>query len=718
MRTYSTSILAITLASSFAFQANAQDPLAEPEPAAPEPAAAEPTPAPTPAAEAPAPAPAPAAPTTPPPAQTATPQASPKASSSIEGTAGPSTRSGPKTGEAWTMTYSGYLRAPMRVGIGNDTIPNGTGTNVAPNYNPVGPTSIHYPVVPDDQYGSWQFTGHNRKDWAEMFFTVGNGTASGTLAVQGFQFTDPAWKQNNSQFGIGQGWVEVNSDLGYENVRFNAKAGSFWARYGMAGVYDAGEYDTYLIGRTHTMGGQARLGIDLGGPVLTFEGGFGAHQPNPEMFNRARFTPMGHIHAMFKTETLDMGLHFMHAWADQGVVPLYPNAQPGSNCDGIRYFEGVANAEGRATQCVPDQGLLGHFNDGGVDPRWTTNTPGALGPEYPNGSQTILGIDAKVDLGLAGYLYAGFSQQLLSNALTVSGAIEALHSFGGGEFDNGMVDNYLESPYCDEYGRYQATPAAPPQFAGGPTDLPYAPNESCSQGNGGVSSLMLQYEIGLANFGIFPGAMDLKFKVYGMGNFVQVSDVERRYLDHVIQQGSAWAAANGVAFDENSVRQNGTIKLKGGIDAEFFLNDWISIGTRFDRLQPHSKVAQQTFNILTPRITFRSKLVTHETITLSYSRYFYNARYCRNDAGIFVSPADSPFREIGGTNPVNDPGAGTTALLLQGLPASTFCVQPAPSASIPSGFGATSDNQPAGTRGAPTLLPDENVVKIEAAMWW
>jgi hypothetical protein len=715
MRTHSTSLLALTLATTAAFPAFAQEEpaAAAPTETAPAPEAAPPAPAPAATAvptPAPTPAPAPA------PQSAPVPTASPQASAALEGTAGPSTRSGPKTGDAWTMSYSGYLRAPMRVGIGNATVP-GTTTG-----DPVGASSMHYPVIPDDQYGSWQFTGHNRKDWAEMFFTVGNGTASGTVAIQGFQFTDAAWKQNNSQFGIGQGWVEINSDLGFENIKFNVKAGSFWARYGMAGVYDAGEYDTYLIGRTHTMGGLAKVGIDTGTGVLTFEGGFGAHQPNPEMFNRARFTLMGHAHAMFKTDSLDVGLHGMYAFANQAVVPLYPNVQPGSNCDGINYdANGDPNVDGKATQCVPDQGLLGHFNDGAVNPAYTTNTPGVFGPEYPSGSQTILGIDAKVDFGLAGYLYGGFSQQFLSSALVVSGAIESLHSFGGGEFDNGMVDNYLESPFCEEYGRYEANPVAPAQSTGA-TDLPYAPNESCSQGNGGVSSIMAQYEIGLANFGIFPGAMDLKFKLYGMANFVQVSDVELRYLNHAIEGARNYALTQGQAVDEaaiqNSVRQDGTIKIKGGIDGEFFLNDWISIGTRFDRVQPHSKVSQQSFSILSPRVTFRSKLVTHETITLSYSRYFYAARYCRDANGTFVSPADSPFREIGGTNAANDPGSGGITPTLQGLPASAFCVQPAPSAMIPSGFGATPDNQPSGTRGAPTLLPDENVIKLEAAMWW
>ncbi|OQX66394.1 MAG: hypothetical protein B6A08_20715, partial [Sorangiineae bacterium NIC37A_2] len=62
-----------------------------------------------------------------------------------------------------------------------------------------------------------------------------------------------------------------------------------------------------------------------------------ALQPNPEMFNRARFTPMAHIHAFYKNVAMELGLHAMYAWADQGVVPLYPNVQPGSNCEGINY---------------------------------------------------------------------------------------------------------------------------------------------------------------------------------------------------------------------------------------------------------------------------------------------------------------------------------------------------------------------------------------------
>src|SRR5690606_20283424 len=102
---------------------------------------------------------------------------------------------------------------------------------------------------------------------------------------------------------------------------------------------------------------------------------------------------------------------------------------------------------------------------GGVD-----GQNGVFGPEYPNGTQTIVGLDARIDLGLLGYLYAGYSHQFLKNALIVDNAIESIHSFGGGMYTLGVTDNYLESPYCDDS----------------------APNESCSNGTGNVGTIMAQ----------------------------------------------------------------------------------------------------------------------------------------------------------------------------------------------------------------------------------
>ncbi len=612
------------------------------------------------------------------------------------------TRSGPKDDANWAFSYSGYFRAPMRLGFGTNggpqhireagaaNNPDGQVVEHDVDGNPTGrllpkKTSIHYPVIPDDQYASWQFTGHNRKDWAEMFFSVGNGTVSGTLAIQAFQFTDASWKENIAQFGIGQGWVEVNHDLGFENVNFNVKVGSHWARYGMAGVYDAGEYDTYLIGRTHTLGGTARVDIGLPAFDIAVEGGFGAKQPDPEMFNRARFTTLAHGHFFLNFPEFKFGIHAMHSWSAQEVVPTYPGYLPGSG--GCKEVVGTNGESTAGAQCSihDDQGSRPDGTELAGGPGGISGQMSVWGPEYPHGSQTILGLDGKLDFGLLGYLYAGYSYQILSNALVVDNAVESIHSLGAGNFSLGVVDNYLESPFC----------------------TPDAPNESCSNGDGGVGTALIQYELGLANFGILPGNMDLKAKLYGMFNHISVGDVEVERLT------ALYGVDNGTrGYTIDDLRQDGTTKLKFGADLEFFPLDFMSAGLRFDRLNPtsNSLLRNQGFAILSPRITFRTKMVTHEQISLQYSRYFYDKRMCQDSTGFVSSPADDPFRpgSIYGGNDADN----------SGLPLRLSCTQPSPSPPPPSGFGQHSNGQEPGNRGAPTLLPDENVIKLEASMWW
>ncbi len=45
-------------------------------------------------------------------------------------------------------------------------------------------------------------------------------------------------------------------------------------------------------------------------------------------------------------------------------------------------------------------------------------------------------------------------------------------------------------------------------------------------------------------------------------------------------------------------------------------------------VQPNSKIPEQSFGILSPRIVFRTAFVTHEEISFQYSRYMYNQRAC------------------------------------------------------------------------------------------
>jgi hypothetical protein len=65
--------------------------------------------------------------------------------------------------ENWHFGYNGFFRAPMRFGLGSRTSLPGQSS-----------MTMHSPLVPDDQYLSWQHTSHSNKDWAELFFSYGN----------------------------------------------------------------------------------------------------------------------------------------------------------------------------------------------------------------------------------------------------------------------------------------------------------------------------------------------------------------------------------------------------------------------------------------------------------------------------------------------------------------------------------------------------------------
>ncbi|NLE85871.1 MAG: hypothetical protein GX607_05685, partial [Myxococcales bacterium] len=206
-------------------------------------------------------------------------------------------------------------------------------------------------------------------------------------------------------------------------------------------------------------------------------------------------------------------------------------------------------------------------------------------------------------------------------------------------------------------------------------------------------------ELSLSNFDVFEGNQDLRFKLYGMLNMISVDQREKQFLQPV---------ADAAGVDVNDITQDGTRKVKFGLDTEFFATDWLSAGLRADRLQPHSKVPEHSFTVISPRLTFRSAMVTREQITIQYSRYLYDQRECLDGNGNIASPADNPFRS----------GSNWDAAAVNGLPARVYCVRPPAAAVTPDGFGAHTDNQLAGNRGSSTLRPDVNVIKIEASMWW
>ncbi len=470
-----------------------------------------------------------------------------------------------KSGGDWGFDFHGYLRAPMRIGLGEREDPADGQSE----------RTMHYPVIPDDQYLSYQYTQHNPRDWAELYFSYGNEVATGTVSIQGFNFTDAAWKENNAQFGIAQGFVTLTPKLKPKNVRLLWKIGSFDNRYGAAGRYDAGELDTYVFGRTHAIGEAGEVEFLLKDFTLSFEHGIGTSRPDPRVFNTARFTFLHHGHiGLSYRDDIEIGGHYLQALARE------------EDRDG----------------------------DANVDAR--------------DGAMTVVGPDVRVDWGKFGYLYGGFSYIKATSAGVVGPAIEVIHSRGGGQFTFGIVDNYLNGP------------------------------TRASDGNGEIYSFSGQYEQSVR----------------------RVLEGDRYYGEGMDFGVKLYTMVNRVASDDPDI--DGLLKFKYGINAIYSALPWFGVGVRYDRVQPNSRIPEQSFAAVSPRLIFRTAWLTREEITVQYSRYTYNERIC---------------------NPEGD---------------QQLCVQPPSAAVPPEGFGSTPGNQDAGNRGAPTRIPDQDVFMVRATFWW
>jgi hypothetical protein len=470
----------------------------------------------------------------------------------IEPSASPVVVSGPAaaTSDEWKFEYHGFFRAPMRIGMAKR---NGAGT---------GQSSIvlHNPRVPDDQYLSWLFTRNQERDWAEMFFSYGNSRVTGTASIQGFNFTDAAWNEPDTQFGIAQGFVTWTPPLPLPNARLQWKVGAFTERYGMSGKYDAGKYDTYLFGRTHAMGERLRGEYELGDLTLKLEHGLGTRQPHPLVTPKNGLTLLHHLHAgVAHRKLIRAEAHYLTAWSQDDYAT----------------------------------------------------------PMQPDGRLTVMGVDVRAEAGMFGELYVGYANVNARHATSVGPVIETVHAYGGGGFGLGVTDNYL-----------------------GPM----------SNGNGSVNTILFQYDYSIGNLlrnlqepgTEFAGdGPDITLSFFGMYN---------------------WITSDDRAYD-------GMKKLKFGGEGIYTPLSWLGVGARFDRLLPDTNDSSQGFSILSPKILFHSQFLTHELITLQYSKYFYGQAY---------------FRE---TRPATAVPSGPVT---------------------PYGYGAPGITGP----------PDENVFKIQATMWW
>lgn len=458
--------------------------------------------------------------------------------------------------DEWKFGFHGYMRAPMRIGIGErENAKQGQAV-----------TTLSTPRIPTDQYLDWQYTQSAPRSTAELFFSYGNNWARGVVSIQAFRFSDSAWIDPESQSGITLGWVELTPDLSdiVEDLRMIAKVGSFWGRYGGAGQYDAGAYETYVIGRSHMVGESVRLEYDYDDFVWFFEEGFGTKQPNPSPFHNTKFTLLARAHAGFTWDQfLSVGLHYMHAWTQE----------QDHECSSERE-EVLANntPELLATFASAPVGACKHETILVNIP--TANGTGQYRADTPDGSLQVIGADIVLNTAMAGRLFIGGSHIIADKAVTVAPVIEVIHAYGGGFFKSGITHQYLNERMNWD-------------------------NPMIADGDGSVSTLSFQWDLSIASLIDLPQQLDLQS--FAMFNYVNSED------------------------DPNL---SGVTKLKYGADLLWGPLSWFGVGFRFDRLQPRSNVPEQSFTVLAPRLVFRSDFATHEEITIGYAKYFYAQREC------------------------------------------------------------------------------------------
>jgi hypothetical protein len=265
--------------------------------------------------------------------------------------------------------FHGYFRAPLRMSIDRRASPK-MGDSA---YN------LRTPFLVDDDYfnSGFAYTRLQEKDWSELYLSVGNEHMTGVVALMGSLYSDWAKPIINNQWGIAQAYLRFQWGAEGPRSRFNVavKGGAFWDRFGWLP-----HYDTYLFGRTHQLGAQARVEAGTHNLTLWLTNGVGAH-----------------------LEDLDSG---------EGLTLLNYVAV------GLRWRQMLEGGFYFLDSLTHDQRQLKNLSD--ADMR-------------------VYGFDLRLDWQRIGsHVYAGFSKVAATQAYSLAPAIEVMHAYGG----RGLTENY------------------------------------------------------------------------------------------------------------------------------------------------------------------------------------------------------------------------------------------------------------------------------------
>jgi hypothetical protein len=83
--------------------------------------------------------------------------------------------------------------------------------------------------------------------------------------------------------------------------------------------------------------------------------------------------------------------------------------------------------------------------------------------------------------------------------------------------------------------------------------------------------------------------------------------------------------ADFVHIDSVDPDANGKVMWKAGTEWTWRWLAWLQLSARYDHVAPNSKDLQESFDVISPKLMFKSDWLSHETVTLSYTRWFYGA---------------------------------------------------------------------------------------------
>ena len=170
----------------------------------------------------------------------------------------------PEPSAEWKFEVTGYFRAPLRFSWGPATTAQGSRESAIRAAQLAGTQLRTPPLVPDANYIDWRYTNSFVAPWTELNFKYGNDRVKAQVQIASYNLTDPGYRRLESNLGINQAfitllWPELGSN---ENLHLTLTVGGFTNRYGAAGRYDAGKYETYLFGRTHVAGATVNIAYD------------------------------------------------------------------------------------------------------------------------------------------------------------------------------------------------------------------------------------------------------------------------------------------------------------------------------------------------------------------------------------------------------------------------------------------------------------------------